>query len=215
MIITEYECEVISPMFLHGENSNKVELRPIAIKSLMRFWWRALNESLGEKLLEEEKKIFGGIGLTAYKSSFSIRISLKNYVETTKSLTPHKNNNMKKAIQVGTKFNVIFYINNNIQRKIENIFEVSTVLGGLGMRARRAFGAIKILKKNKENYEITGVESIYNLIEEVSEKEKFELNNNKIIYRNTEMIKNETALKSIEIIPKDKEIDYILRKYHK
>ena len=37
----EFELEVVTPMFLGGENNTDAELRVPSIKGMIRFWWRA------------------------------------------------------------------------------------------------------------------------------------------------------------------------------
>ena len=76
--VLEYECEVLTPMFLAGADGMTPELRPSSIKSAIRFWWRAFNFYPSyEKMLEKETSLFGGIrgeenkGL---KSPFQIKV---------------------------------------------------------------------------------------------------------------------------------------------
>ncbi|HRT27599.1 MAG TPA: type III-B CRISPR module RAMP protein Cmr1, partial [Syntrophales bacterium] len=68
----QYECEVVTPMFLGGADPRGAELRVPPIKGAMRFWWRATCgiESIKE-MAEEEAKIFGS---TEKKSKVSLWI---------------------------------------------------------------------------------------------------------------------------------------------
>lgn len=46
-------------MFIYGaDNNGAPELRPPAIKSLMRFWWKACSPKIRD-LFQEEVKLFG------------------------------------------------------------------------------------------------------------------------------------------------------------
>ncbi len=78
-----FDLETITPMFICGENQQKVELRPPSIKGLMRFWWRAYywgkktEDISSEAMLKKEGEIFGiasGTDKKSRKSGFSIRI---------------------------------------------------------------------------------------------------------------------------------------------
>jgi len=76
MGIKTINCQLITPMLMHGEDTRVAELRPPAIKGAMRFWWRAIHGNLTLKeLKEQESKLFGGVGEdSAVKSSFRIKI---------------------------------------------------------------------------------------------------------------------------------------------
>lgn len=57
-----FYCEIITPMFIGNAIPKQVELRPTAIKSALRFWWRVVNAnkfSSWQELLSEESKRFG------------------------------------------------------------------------------------------------------------------------------------------------------------
>lgn len=177
---TKYICEVITPMFLGGAEKNMVELRTPSIKGALRFWWRALHGYLKEnELRKKEKLLFGGIGDNARKSPFTIKTKLvgngnKNQIKSFTPLPHHKSPKYnrrifkKNAFIIGTKFEVefivkpfIYYEENNetkkkdgkeILKEIENIFEIFSILGGLGMRSRRGFGAFKIIKKENKDF---------------------------------------------------------------
>lgn len=81
----EFKCRVITPIFMTGAG-NRPELRPSALKGMMRFWWRAAKaEDDIKKLREEEAKIFGGTGEGEGKSKVWIRVKydekrLKSYM---------------------------------------------------------------------------------------------------------------------------------------
>ncbi len=60
MLQRSYLCQVTTPMFVSGALQNEAELRPPAIKALLRFWWRACHAHLAlPKLRREEAKLFG------------------------------------------------------------------------------------------------------------------------------------------------------------
>ncbi len=68
----QYECEIVTPMFLGGADPRSAELRVPSIKGVMRFWWRAV---CGIEDIKDmaywEGEIFGS---TERKSKVSLRI---------------------------------------------------------------------------------------------------------------------------------------------
>ncbi|GIX42792.1 MAG: type III-B CRISPR module RAMP protein Cmr1 [Leptospiraceae bacterium] len=146
-----FECEVLTPLFMYGANSKEdLELRTSEIKGMMRFWWRAImSENNIEKLQKEEGKIFGS---TDEKSKFMIRIrdyklNLSNYKYGSFNPLPHKENLSFKKMGFIPRLNFnieITIFENNYKVLIENIFILTTILGGFGNRSRRGFGSIKI-----------------------------------------------------------------------
>jgi len=174
------KCETVTPLLMHGANGKTPELRPASIKGVMRFWWRAINgDLLLDKLREQEAEIFGD---TKRKSSFSIRV-LKNDLEIGSfNPLPHKNFKIK-----GFKPNQTFkieFLGNNL-KKIENIFLLSTILGGFGQSAKeKNNGKIKILKIQRDNKWRNYKEpnSLNNILELLGDK--FEIKNNTIFSKN-------------------------------
>ncbi len=155
MVVFKYKCRIISPMFLHGPDTNKVEFRSTPFKSMMRFWWRGFQPSLdGKRLLDEEEKLFGGIKENQLRSQFDISVYCKDidYIDR-KYLLPHKSSLERDSIKIGTEFDVNITIRgnndkNNIMKKVQCLFELASVLGGVGQRARRGAGCFRILQKD-------------------------------------------------------------------
>lgn len=156
----EFECEVITPMFLSGANQNECELRPASIKGALRFWWRAIcgiNYGDLEELKKAESDLFGS---TEKKSKLKIQI-LQN-------LQFNKDNDKYKPLPHKEKPNFSFPCflpgNNNFKISLicyenkriifENLFILLSFVGGLGRRARRGFGSFIINKKGDENFVI-------------------------------------------------------------
>lgn len=102
----DIDMEVITPMFLAGEDGRAAEIRPPSIKGMIRFWWRAIqSEDDITKLKATEAAIFGGTGDNPKKSAFALRCIADNVKINTKSLPIHK-------VSVGKKFfvNVLDYL---------------------------------------------------------------------------------------------------------
>lgn len=151
-----FTCQTITPMFLHGADGTTPELRPASIKGVLRFWWRALYGHLPlDQLKKLEGEIFGSTEQSMGRSSFSIRVrDLHNHPTEKVSPLPHKDNVQftLSAIPVGTTFRVqfSFYKTPTIAGKkfdvqaLQALFELVSLLGGLGKRVRRGFGSFKI-----------------------------------------------------------------------
>ena len=144
-----FTCKSITPIFMYGADGKTPELRPASIKGVMRFWWRAINVNLRLKdLKSQEADIFGD---TDRRSSFSVRVKENLQTENTNPL-PHKKKgdkgyHQKSAFKVNQTFQIIF-TGKNLEL-IENIFKLSTILGGFGNRSRRGFGSIQIDEINQ------------------------------------------------------------------
>ncbi len=159
MGIETINCKLITPMLMHGEDTGKAELRLPAIKGAMRFWWRAIHGNLTlEELKEQESQLFGGTGDdSAVKSSFRIKIgqTLSNSISI--NSLPHK-----RVMTNGYKENQNFKITliGRELDKIEKIFELSTILGGFGLRSRRGFGSVEIIKEDSSEVTETYIKSL-------------------------------------------------------
>lgn len=171
MIKIEYECVILTPMVVRGAEQETIEIRIPSIKGVMRYWWRVLNSETDiHKLREEEGKIFGCIGKKnkAVKSNVKIRSFFIGTPRFEKEIDFFPFKRDKKCpkiggLNAGTKFAVQFLINEKayttegseaksnkqIAKEVEDTFEKMALLGGLGRRTRRGFGAFKIEKKTK------------------------------------------------------------------
>lgn len=170
MGIIECKCKLITPMLIHGENTNIAELRPPAIKGSMRFWWRAIHGNLElTQLKEQESRLFGGAGDgNAVRSSFRIKLQNKYLKIKEANPLPHKPKNRDGS----PKFTISSYEENQnftvefIGHEVDNIrriFELTTILGGFGQRSRRGFGSVQI-----DNQENITVEYIQALIQQIN-----------------------------------------------
>ena len=177
-----FTCETITPMFLNGAYGDNPELRAPSIKGALRFWWRAMNGHLTlEKLKNTEGVLFGN---TERRSSFSMKIVEKEPLRIkSEFVLPHKERSFtKQAIQVGQKFDIVFYCPKDATTQlIKNLFPLCCALGGFGGRSRRGFGGIKI---TNGQYPVT-LEAILQLLNELV-PQKFILKDNAIHYLATQ-----------------------------
>jgi CRISPR-associated protein Cmr1 len=212
------ECRVITPMFLTGADGKTPELRAPSLKGAMRFWWRAMHGHLSLKeLKEEESKIFGGSGEKEGRSSFSIKIKeIEILNEGIYQPLPHHTNNWcnsakgcifkrgkctksykSACISVNSRFETEILLNDPLlECTVKNLFILTSVLGGLGKRARRGFGSFKILKINNTHFSNdNSLKSICNLLNSVSN-----------IFKNTNNISLNTEVHPTANYPYIKEI---------
>jgi len=165
-----FECETITPMFMYGADGRTPELRPASIKGLMRFWWRAIHGNLSlDELKKQEGEIFGN---TDIKSSFSIRIKKVFFNPKDEYPLPHKKTYQKSSFPINQIFKITFTGKN--LKLVENIFKLTTILGGFGQRSRRGFGSIQITKIDDENFTPPKtVEEIKLIISKINNKFKY------------------------------------------
>jgi CRISPR-associated protein Cmr1 len=172
-----FTCEIITPMFLNGADGKTPELRPPSIKGALRFWWRALNGHLSlDDLRKQEAEIFGGTDEKVGRSKIVIRTSHSNLHQERFNMLPHKKDNESpsppQAYEPSQTFTVTLALTSTRKNfdldKLESLFVLTCLLGGLGKRSRRGFGAIWITEKDNNIFSmpntLNGENGILNLI---------------------------------------------------
>ncbi|SEM58630.1 CRISPR-associated protein, Cmr1 family [Syntrophus gentianae] len=166
----EFDCEVVTPMFLGGANPKKAEMRAPSIKAVMRFWWRALYEGENiEEMTKDEAKIFGS---TEKKSSVSVTIGIQNEKATTNHLPsgkkimvtskggtfpisiieylafglldPQKREGkyIKEHFEPNSHLKIILTFPKTIEADLMKALNAMISFGGLGSRSRNGFGSL-------------------------------------------------------------------------
>lgn len=142
MFMTRLDLETVTPMFLYGYQ--KLELRPPPFKSLMRYWWRTVQDSEESRLRKAEAKLFGS---TEGKAPFSMRITgTTNLKQITYRPLPHSTTKRfkKDAYKGGQSFTLnLITANESEASTYAQIAKLGFLLGGLGNRSRRGFGSIR------------------------------------------------------------------------
>ncbi|MBW1924971.1 MAG: type III-B CRISPR module RAMP protein Cmr1 [Deltaproteobacteria bacterium] len=177
----EFEVEVITPLFLGGADPKKAELRAPSIKGAMRFWWRALHPHLSLRALKEkEAEIFGDAGEKSGKSKIRIRISkdLLYDGKSKKNPIPHRNVTFGfPCFNPGQIFSIKIFGTD----KVFDMFQIVSILGGLGKRSRRGFGSFMVTKIDGTDIKkTTTTETILNFIQGIV-GERFTSDNVRII----------------------------------
>ena len=145
MIETQLKLETVTPIFLHGANTNKIELRPPPFKALFRYWWRTVQDCNADSLREAEAKRFGS---TKGKAPFSIRIPGTTNLNTKKyKPLPHRTDKRvfkRDSYNGGQSFNLYLITKDESDTSIyKQIAKLGFLLGGVGNRSRRGFGSVR------------------------------------------------------------------------
>jgi len=167
----EFECRVITPLFMSGADVNRAELRPSEFKGMMRFWWRAARaEPDWRRLREQEAKIFGGAGEGEGRSRFFLRVSgepevgrnlkedyelkweLKRVDGSKTLIGDHAGIGyllysttgmfLRPYFKPGGKFYLKLIMEEEVTEQVLAALWLSVVLGSFGARSRRGGGSI-------------------------------------------------------------------------
>jgi CRISPR-associated protein Cmr1 len=154
MPIRHFTLTTLSPIFIYGaENKNNLEpeLRAASVRGQLRYWGRAIwgaSMSNLEDVWAKEKSIFGATDLG---SALGVRVFPRGSIEIEKRpLMPHrsdtKSQSLALAIDEAQRFEVQLVTRPGAKftRSIFAPMQVWGLLGGVGKRSRRMFGAIYV-----------------------------------------------------------------------
>jgi len=168
----EYEIEFITPAFIGGANQ-QAELRPASFVGLLRWWWRVLKgQKNPEKLFNEESEIFGNqekagkVWVRIRNKSISVGKDVKNdnklhwYYNKKIGQLEGKHAgigylffsavlNGRDYLTPGSRF-VLEFVGEkeSLLQATASLWALAT-FGGVGTRARRGGGNIRILNSQK------------------------------------------------------------------
>jgi CRISPR-associated protein Cmr1 len=159
-----FNCKIITPLFMSGADSSKLEIRPPSIKGLIRFWWRAMHGELSlQELRKYEGKIFGSVDDNPRRSNILLKTKGQpnnNDVENNpQRLSSNINTDypgikyllysvlsIKKQPYIKPGFGFTLELCAKDKKVIEeavHAFWCLTFFGALGSRSRRGAGCIK------------------------------------------------------------------------
>ena len=212
MEMTPLNLETVTPMFLHGESSKKLELRPPPFKSLMRYWWRTVQDCEWKSLQKDEAKLFGS---TDGKAPFSIRIpGTTNLTTTQYKPLPHRSDNRgfkTDAYKEGQSFDLYLITKKgSIAATYEQIAKLGFLLGGVGNRSRRGFGSIRETRWHFTNVSNLQKE-VLDTLNTVAGTARFRING-PIIESKLNHFPNYPVIKYIYLGQPTSDIDTLLRK---
>jgi CRISPR-associated protein Cmr1 len=156
----DFECEVITPMFISGSNTKEVDLRSASIKGALRFWWRALYGSRFSSIADMKKEEGNLFGDTEKKSKIRLYVDISTqFIISNDNLVngrtflvhghplsifdylafglceydrnQHRNVYKRKHIKPSSKF-IIHFDFNNINNNSEQILKALSCLNSLG-----------------------------------------------------------------------------------
>ncbi len=153
MALLTVKLRTVSPLFLGGANPRgQPELRSASVRGQLRYWLRAVlgayNPDLSE-VWKDEEQIFGS---TEVGSAISVRIHRPAHIDSDKKypkypMLPHKHSEQEQvrtpAIPPKTTLSLQLATRPRIElpQDAQNAMIVWSLLGGLGKRSRRMFGA--------------------------------------------------------------------------
>lgn len=147
-MIKRLNLETVTPMFLHGSDTQVPELRPPPFKSLMRYWWRTVQDCNTDSLRKTEACLFGS---TEGKAPFSMRISVTKDLRTRQHQPlPHRSGSFRRNAYVpGQPFDLCLIAKDeSVASTCVQIAKLGFLLGGVGNRSRRGFGSIRVTNWN-------------------------------------------------------------------
>lgn len=147
-MIRMLNLETVTPMFLHGSDTSVPELRPPPFKSLMRYWWRTVQDCKTDSLRKTEASLFGS---TEGKAPFSIRIAVtENLRKRQYQPLPHRSGSFRRMAYVpGQPFDLCLIARDeSVASTCVQIARLGFLLGGIGNRSRRGFGSIRVTSWN-------------------------------------------------------------------
>lgn len=159
MSINRFKLKLISPAFIAGSDKNAPEMRASSVRGQLRYWLRAIIGAKSTdlaKLRELESAIFGS---TAQGSAVSVRVYRDNPAKIGEfAMLPHRMNEGRRmashqvALNAGQLWDLELVTRPGVPMSGEalNALMVWSLLGGIGRRSRRMFGAVEIMPKADE-----------------------------------------------------------------
>jgi len=148
MHTTRYTLETITPLFLRGPDGETPELRPPSFKGMLRYWWRALHPMPVDQLRKQEAKRFGSAGdRDGNQSSVRIRLLDRDLVEEDFQPVP-THNFRRRGYRPNQKFDLQISIDSRGEShrdEIDAVLRLMILLGGVGWRARRGMGSLRLV----------------------------------------------------------------------
>ncbi len=159
-----FSLEVISPMFSNGadpKSENSLEVRAASVRGQLRYWLRAVIGAQTTKLDDLWKRESGVFGATDQGSKVAVRVYPiavdKDFTDKSEML-PHKAADRERspswAIQPKWKVTLeLVTRHGDLPQEALHALHIWALLGGLGKRSRRMFGAFKLSGGGAPSYD--------------------------------------------------------------
>lgn len=148
MHTTRYTLETITPLFLRGPDGRTPELRPPSFKGVLRYWWRALHPQPVDRLRREEARRFGSAG-DGEGGRSPVQLRLRDRDLETDSFYPVPTHDFPKpAYEPNQQFDLLVTLDaraSGLRAEIDATVRLMVLLGGIGWRARRGMGSLRIV----------------------------------------------------------------------
>ncbi len=151
MTVYKFKLRLISPAFIAGTDKNMPEMRAASIRGQLRYWLRAMigasTSSLAD-VWQKESKVFGS---TSNGSAVSVRVyrdSPEKYGSY--AMLPHRANDNQRSYQKALNPGQLYDLElvtppgMKLPDDVLNALKLWSLLGGIGRRSRRMFGAVQI-----------------------------------------------------------------------
>jgi CRISPR-associated protein Cmr1 len=153
----EFELELLSPLFSYGADQSRPEIRAASVRGQLRYWMRAIAGAyLGSDLKELwrlESSVFGSTGVG---SGVQVRVITPDAPKTKDvEMLPHRSDKRASALAIAenTRFTVVLATRPGqpLPHEAADAMALWLLIGGLGKRSRRIFGAVQLSKPLKED----------------------------------------------------------------
>ncbi len=150
-----WTLKALTPVTIHGSNSEKAELRTQTLNGLMRYWYRVLQDQPDSKeTFIEENNIFGSASNPASKSKLWIQSLNREPLKSSKIFRPSSTRNFKvDAYREGIEWQIQLSqskLHEDVLKKGEAVFKLAVLLGGMGQRGRHGASAFVIKELSKD-----------------------------------------------------------------
>lgn len=154
-----YDLTVVSPMFLNGATPNQPEFRAASVRGQLRYWLRAIEGAKTQDLKIVRESESATFGSTGQGSTVTVRLFPKgNIIPEKSNMLPHRQEEHKRfpqpAIQPNSKAQLEFVtrLGVSIPKDAFHALNIWSLIGGLGKRSRRMFGAFMLVGEGLSVY---------------------------------------------------------------
>jgi CRISPR-associated protein Cmr1 len=158
----DFTLTLVSPAFLYGAyqrgSDAQPELRAQSVRGQLRYWLRAIIGAQTtdlKQVWDRESAVFGSTGAG---SAVSVRVYARREVQTNdlEPMLPHREYSggkvsPAKAISADQRFSLQLVTRPGVAAPADALdaLKVWSLLGGLGKRSRRMFGAVRVSSKDE------------------------------------------------------------------
>jgi len=153
----DFTLRLVSPAFIAGTDKAHPEMRAASIRGHLRYWYRAARGASidnAQELFKQEGKAFGS---TEEGNKFTLLVLPRQPDQEDRppsvAMLPHKSSSRDRSETKALKADLVYDLSlisrpgQPVSKHIVPSMVIWSLLGGLGRRSRRMFGAIRIQPK--------------------------------------------------------------------